>query len=78
MWAQDNDNFEDLQRGMMKYYTENGAFEKLIRYYAGDEDPLRDDTSIFSTALSFSVNCTQKRLTVKFWEKPDTVMLYQW
>lgn len=41
----------------------------MIRYYSGDEQPLRDDESVWATALSFSVNCSQKRLTVKFWEK---------
>lgn len=78
VWVQNNENFEDLQRGLMKYYTENGAFEKLMRYYAGDETPLRNDGLIFTTALSFSVNCTRKRLTVRFWEQPHTVMIYRW
>lgn len=78
VWAQSNDNFEELQRGLIKHYTENGAFEKLMRYYNGDEKPLRDDAGVFTTALSFSVNCTKKHLTVKFWENPTTVMLWQW
>lgn len=77
-WVQANEYFEALQHGLMKHYTENGAFEKLERYYAGDETPLRNDGLIFTTALSFAVNCTQKRLTVKFWENPTTVMTYQW
>lgn len=78
VWAQTDAHFEALQRGLIRHYTENGAFEKLVRYYAGDEKPLRDDSLIFTTALSFSVNCTQRRLTVKFWENPTTVMTYQW
>lgn len=77
-WVQTNDNFEDLQKGLIKHYTENGAFNKLKRYYAGDEKPLRDDGNIFTTALSFSVNCTKRRLQVKFWENPHTVINYQW
>lgn len=77
-WVQNNDNFEDLQRGLIKHYTENGAFEKLKKYYAGDEKPLRDDGNIFTTALSFSVNCTKRNLHVKFWENPHTVIDYQW
>lgn len=77
-WVQTNENFEALQRGLIKHYTENGAFIKLKRYYAGDETPLRNDTNIFNTALSFTVNCTKKKLRVKFWENPNTVIAYQW
>lgn len=77
-WVQTNDNFEALQCGLIKHYTEKGTFEKLRRYYAGDEKPLRDDGNIFTTALSFTVNCTKKRLRVKFWENPDTVIQYWW
>ena len=25
-WVYDDKNFEDLQRGLMRYYTENGTF----------------------------------------------------
>lgn len=78
VWVQTDENFEDLQRGLIQYYTETGAFEKLRQYYSGYEKPLRDDGLIFTTGLSFSINCTKKRLTVKFWENPDTVMTYQW
>lgn len=78
VWVQTNDNFEDLQHGLIKYYNETGIFEKLRRYYSGDEKPLRDHGNIFTTGLSFSVNCTQKRLRVKFWENPHTTIMYQW
>ena len=78
VWAHTDANFEDLQKGLIKYYTEKGIIEKLEQYYSGNEKPLRDDGFVWTTALSFAVNCTQKRLTVKFWEKPNTVMHYQW
>lgn len=78
VWVQTDENFEDLQRGLIRHYTENGAFEKLRLYYSGEETPLREDANIFTTSLSFSVNCTRKRLTVKFWENPTTVMFWQW
>lgn len=77
-WVQTDENFEILQRGLINHYTENGTFDKLKHYYAGDEKPLRDDGNIFTTSLSFSVNCTKRRLHVKFWENPRTVMHYQW
>lgn len=78
VWVQTNDNFEDLQSGLIKYYKETGIVEKLRKYYSGDEKPLRDHGNIFTTGLSFTVNCTQKRLTVKFWENPNTTIMYQW
>ena len=78
LWSHTDANFEDLQKGLIKFYNEIGAIEKLEQYYSGNEKPLRDDGSVWTTALSLSVNCTQKRLTIKFWEKPDTVMQYQW
>ena len=78
VWAHSDCNFEDLQKGLIRYYTESGIFDKLTRYYSGDEQPLRDDGNVWTTALSLTVNCTQKRLTVKFWEKPNTVMHFQW
>lgn len=77
-WCQNDDNFEELQKGLIAYYTESDILDKLEKYYSGDEKPLRDDSNVWTTALSLSVNCTQKRLTVKFWEKSDTVMQYQW
>lgn len=77
-WVYKNENFETLQYALTKHYCKNGTFEKLKRYYAGDEKPLRDDSSIWTTALSFSVNCTQKRMRVKFWENPKMVLKYQW
>lgn len=77
-WAHSDCNFEDLQKGLIRYYTETGIFDLLKEYYAGNEKPLRDDSNVWTTSLSLSVNCTKKRLTVKFWEKPNTVMHYQW
>ena len=46
-------------------------------YYKGNETPLRDDSNIWTTALSISANCTQKRITAKFWEKANTVLVWQ-
>lgn len=77
-WVMNDNNFEDLQKGLLKYYKESGTMDKLIKYYSGEEKPLRDDSNIWTTALSLSVNCTQKRLMVRFWEKPNTIIQYQW
>lgn len=77
-WVCRDENFEVLQQGLIKQYSEDGTFEKLRKYYVGDETPLRDDSNIWTTALSFSVNCTQKYLQVKFWENNDMVLKYRW
>lgn len=77
-WVQVDKNFKDLQRGLIQYYTDSGIMDKLTRYYDGDEDPLRNDGSVWTTSLNFTVNCTKKQLTLRFWEKPNTVMHCQW
>ncbi len=76
-WASDDANFEELQKGLIDYYKHSGIRDTLEEYYKGNEKPLRDNSNIWTTALSISVNCTQKRLTVDFWEKPDTVLVWQ-
>ena len=78
VWAHSDCNFEDLQKGLIQYYKETGITDMLNKYYAGDEKPLRDNSNVWTTSLSFSVNCTQKRLNLKFWEHKNTVMHYQW
>ena len=78
MWLTDDKNFEALKDALDKKYTESGIYEKLDKYYAGDEDPLRDDSNIWTTALSFGVNCTKKSLTLRLWEEEETVLKFQW
>lgn len=76
-WASDDANFEELQKGLIDYYKYTGIKDKLEEYYKGNETPLRDDSNIWTTALSISANCTQKRITAKFWEKANTVLVWQ-
>lgn len=76
-WASDDANFEELQKGLIDYYKHTGIKAKLEEYYKGNETPLRDDSNIWTTALSISANCTQKRITAKFWEKANTVLVWQ-
>lgn len=76
-WASDDANFEELQKGLIDYYAYSGIKDMLEEYHSGNEKPLRDDSNIWTTALSISANCTQKRITVKFWEKPNTVLVWQ-
>ena len=76
-WASNDLNFKELQKGMTQYYNKTGIKEKLLKYIAGDEKPLRDDSNIWTTALSITCNCTQKRLTARFWEHTDTILIWQ-
>lgn len=76
-WASNDLNFQELQKGMTQYYNKTGIKEKLLKYIAGEEKPLRDDSNIWTTALSITCNCTQKRLTARFWEHTDTIMIWQ-
>ena len=77
-WFCDDKNFEVLKAAVDKKYTESGIYEKLDKYYAGDEKPLRDAGNIWTTSLSFGINCTKKSFTLRFWEEEETVMKYQW
>lgn len=77
-WTQNDKNFKDLQKGLIQHYTDSGIMDKLERYYSGDEEPLRNDGSVWTTSLNFTVNCTQKRLTLRLWEKPNTVLHCRW
>lgn len=76
-WASDDANFKELQKGMIKYYEATGIKKTLIDYINGNEQPLRDDSNIWTTALSVTCNCTQKRLTARFWEHTDTILIWQ-
>lgn len=76
-WTSDDNNFEELQKGLIDYYKYSGIIDMMNEYYKGNEKPLRDDSNIWTTALSVSANCTQKRITVMFWEKPNTVLIWQ-
>ena len=48
-----------------------GWKEKLLEYYAGNEMPLREARQIYTTGVSYAVNCAQKTMLIKFWEKDE-------
>lgn len=77
-WVYKDENFEALRYGLIKHYRMDGTIDKLINYYNGNEKPLRDDSNIWTTALCISVNCTKKRMQVKFWENPNMIIRFQW
>ena len=45
--------------------------EKLLQYYMGNEDPLRDCGEIMTTGMRISANCQKKNIIVQFFEKEN-------
>lgn len=50
---------------------------KIKAYYAGDEKPLRDDGSIWTTGFNMGINCAKKHVVLRLWEREDVVFEYQ-
>ena len=70
-WMMNEDNFEEMKAGMVAFMQKLGWKEKLLEYYAGNEMPLREAKQIYTTGVSYAVNCAQKTMLIKFWEKED-------
>ena len=70
-WMMKEENFEEMKAGIMTVMEALGWKEKLVAYYEGDEMPLREERTIFTTGVSYAVNCAQKTMLIKFWEKED-------
>lgn len=66
-----DDKFEEIQQALVEGLA--GWKDALIKYYEGDELPLRQNGEIYTTGISFSVNCTRKTMLLKFWEKEDLI-----
>ena len=52
-------------------FVKNGFKEKLLQYYDGNEEPLRDIGEIMTTGMQLSVNCKKKSVIIRFFEKDD-------
>ena len=70
-WMMKEENFEEMKAGIVALMEKLGWKEKLEAYYEGDEMPLREERGIFTTGVSYAVNCAQKTMLIKFWEKED-------
>ncbi len=92
-WGSCDPNFEALKAmayAMLHVrYDENGKYddtcmskyEKLKAYYGDgvpkDEKPLRDDADIWTTSLNVGVNCSEKKMKVRFWENDSVIVEIQ-
>lgn len=47
-------------------------------FYNGNEKPLRDDGSVWTTGFNFGVNCAEKHLILRLWEKDSAIVELQW
>ena len=72
-WMMDDKNFDIVKEQIGNIVGAMGWKEKLEKYYAGDEKDLRDDGNVFTTGASFSVNCKEKTMLIKFWENDNDV-----
>lgn len=77
-WVNNDDNFEMVQKAVINSHKNSEIIDKLIEYYNGNEQPLRDDGSIWTTSFSFGVNCAKKHVILKLWEREDVIYEYQW
>jgi Penicillin V acylase and related amidases len=47
-------------------------------YYNGNEQPLRDAGDVWTSSFNFGVNCAQKHLLLRFWERDDLIFECWW
>ena len=67
---------EELQKRIDDMLTPYQAAAK--EFYAGNEKPLRDSGSVWTTGFNFGVNCAKKHLILRLWEDSDAIFEYQW
>lgn len=67
---------EELHQGFVKYMEpfQSAAAE----YYKGNEQPLRDAGNVWTTSFNIGVNCAEKHLYLRLWEKDDVIFECQW
>lgn len=70
-WMMDESHFDEMKAGIVSFLNTIGWKEKLVKYYQGDEMPLRQARTIFTTGVSYAVNCAEKTMLVKLWEKEN-------
>ena len=70
-WMMAPENAEVVAELCKDLFVKNGYKEKLLQYYDGNEEPLRDVGGIMTTGMQFSVNCNKKSVIIRFFEKED-------
>ena len=76
-WMMRPENAEVVVELCKDLFVKNGYKEKLLQYYAGNEQPLRDDGEIMTTGIQFSVNCKKKSMIIRFFERADLTYKFE-
>ena len=76
-WMMRPENAEVVVELCKDLFVKNGYKEKLLQYYAGNEQPLRDDGEIMTTGIQFSVNCKKKSMIIRFFERDDLTYKFE-
>lgn len=79
----DDTKFEEVKEKFVSNINKKTAdgyslYEKVVMYENGNEKPLRDDASIWTTGLSYGVNCKKRHLYLKFWQNDNLIFELQW
>lgn len=67
---------EEMRLGFIEYMKP--FQEAAAEYYKGNEQPLRNAGNVWTSSFNFGVNCAQKHLYLRFWEKDNVVFECQW
>ena len=70
-WMMDDKNFEVVKKSICGVVDAMNWKDKLLRYYEGDEEDLRNDGQVFTTGASFAVSPSEKKMLIKLFEKED-------
>lgn len=68
-WITRDENYGEL----VKFFEDTGKMKNDLRlltdFYAGNETEIRNTCGAFTTGVSYGINCKQKRMLIRFWER---------
>ena len=70
-WMMNDKNFEVVKKHICGVVDAMNWKDKLLRYYKGDEEDLRNDGQVFTTGACFVVNPSEKKMLIKLFEKEE-------
>ena len=70
-WMMDDKNFDIVKKTICDKVNAMNWKDKLLRYYEGDEEDLRNDGQVFTTGACFVVSPSEKKMLIKMFEKDE-------
>ena len=70
-WMMDDKNFDIVKKTICDKVKAMNWKDKLLRYYEGDEEDLRNDGQVFTTGACFAVSPSEKKMLIKLFEKEE-------